>query len=297
MNSNVKTIKVNLFQPLIKTKKIFDRWPLKQGLQVAIAKTLAKGNVRVNRRLLEEEDNYVRIEKKGYHIAHLDEHLTIQKSASDRGILIRRFSTDSFVFTQIFIHDEFEEFISFIGDGRNIKTIIDAGANIGISSVKLQSYYPTAKLISIEPDPGNFKMLEKNIALNKLNAVAIQSAVWSSSTRLYFDRTFRDGREWSVTVTEAPNEGEYLQSISLNEIVDKYRIDRIDILKIDVEGSEKEIFKIDDDTIRFLDITKFIAVEVHEECVTTKEIEDILIKKGFELAKSGEYLIGRNKKL
>ena len=44
------------------------------------------------------------------------------------------------------------------------RAIVDAGANIGLSSIFYANKYPEAKIIAIEPENSNFQMLQKNCA-------------------------------------------------------------------------------------------------------------------------------------
>ena len=67
------------------------------------------------------------------------------------------------------------------------------------------------------------------------------------------------------------------------------------MLKIDIEGSEKQLFKNNNSDVDFLDITKFIAIEIHNELNIKEHIENILKERGFSLSESGEYLIGKNR--
>jgi FkbM family methyltransferase len=45
----------------------------------------------------------------------------------------------------------------------NVRVVVDCGANIGITSLFLAARYPRAKILSIEPHPGNFALLKANV--------------------------------------------------------------------------------------------------------------------------------------
>lgn len=74
------------------------------------------------------------------------------------GVLIRNNPSDHSVFTQIFILEEYN-----IKIDNEIKTIVDCGANIGLSSLFFLSKYPNATLIAIEPEKNNFNLLRRNL--------------------------------------------------------------------------------------------------------------------------------------
>ena len=71
----------------------------------------------------------------------------------------------------------------------------------------------------------------------------------------------------------------------------------MDILKIDIEGSEKQIFTSPVANFNFLKSTKCIAIEIHDEFDCREEICNILTDYGFVLFNQGELTIGINQKL
>src|SRR5262245_48251272 len=46
----------------------------------------------------------------------------------------------------------------------DVRVILDCGANVGITSLFLAERYPRAMILSVEPDPENFALLEANVA-------------------------------------------------------------------------------------------------------------------------------------
>ncbi|MDB5205617.1 MAG: hypothetical protein JWR72_692 [Flavisolibacter sp.] len=279
-----------------KIQPIFQRWSLKQGLQICIARAFNKFDMfNVYEKLNYEDKKYINLLTLGYLLKKKGKYIQIEKEGLKvNKVLLRKQSSDIDVFIQIFVKDEFAGLFSLIDEKQKIKTVIDAGANVGISSVMFDSAFPNISIIAIEPDYDNFSLLSKNLSLNKINSVTEQTGIWNKKARLYFDRSFRDGKEWSITVTETPNRGPFIESLSINDIVDKYDLKTIDLLKIDIEGSEKQVFLDNDCSLDFLNKTRYIAIELHHEVLKENKIEKILFEKGFLLKKSGEYLIGKN---
>ena len=67
------------------------------------------------------------------------------------------------------------------------------------------------------------------------------------------------------------------------------------MLKVDIEGAEKEIFT-DSTKCNFLDITKIIAIEIHDEFGIRDDIYKVLHQYGFLIFEANETTIGINKK-
>ncbi len=279
-------------------KTSYNRYSLSDFSKILIAKVLKRFNTRFCQKLLDEENKYLLLDDNGFTIRKKGKYICLYKNGWDNlCVSLRPYSSDVEVFCQIFIHDEFKELIKLIGVNNKINIIIDAGANIGLSSIKFKTYFPGAMIIPIEPDEENYKVMIKNLKENDINAVPIKAAVWNKPAKLYFNRSFRDGKEWSISVTDIPNKGKSIDAVSINEIVKKNNLRSIDLLKIDIEGSEKQLFKKNDSDVDFLDITKFIAIEIHNEFNIKEHIENLLTEKGFSLSESGEYLIGKNESL
>ena len=83
-------------------------------------------------------------------------------------------TTDVQVFSQIFVGREYR----CLDDIRHAEFIVDCGANVGYSSAYFMSAYEDAHVIAIEPDPGNFDALVRNLQPFGDRVQAIRSAVW-----------------------------------------------------------------------------------------------------------------------
>jgi FkbM family methyltransferase len=219
----------------------------------------------------------------------------IRVTLNGRVYELRLDSSDFKVFHQIVLEGELNMLIGF-GASLNRKDllILDCGANIGLSSLTLKHNFPTAKVISIEPERSNYLQLCKNIAINNLKDVTpLEIGVWHKETILEPDLDFRDGSNWSFALKEGStlsNRGIRVNSIS--NIVAQLGWTRIDILKMDIEGSEFEIFKNLHTWRTIFETVKIISIEIHDEKGSRIEIESILLRSGFTLHKSGELLIG-----
>src|SRR5687767_4838627 len=108
-------------------------------------------------------------------------------------------STDVHVFCQIFIQREYSPF----DDLKDVSLIIDCGANVGYSTAYFLSRFPEAMSIAVEPDPGNFEILRRNLAPYGARAMPIQAGIWSHVCYLGIDETTAGaGQEWGRRVGE-----------------------------------------------------------------------------------------------
>ncbi len=225
------------------------------------------------------------------------ENVFLIKFNSGRYLAMRDFNhSDIMVYNQIFIYEEYKIVFEILDQFKlDLYKIIDAGANVGYTSIYFAGKFPKTRIIAIEPCPQNIKLINKNIKINNLQEIiSFQSAALSSDSSKFFlnSNNFRDHLDWSNTTVEDTN-GE-IRSITINEIVSNENWGHIDLLKIDIEGYEREIFNSKCD-LNFLKITKVIAIEIHDEIASRIEIELILKQNNFLLINSGELTIGINK--
>ena len=162
-----------------------------------------------------------------------------QVKMADQTIYLRTATTDVYVAASCLIS---KEFAGFKCD--NPSVIINAGAHIGIASVWFAQKYPNAKIIAIEPDRDNYEMMRRN-AENYKNVITIHAALWSSrGKRELLDR---QTGTWGYTIADTENvtksTGQMVDCVSIPSLMDEYNFKFIDLLKLDIEGSEKEVLE------------------------------------------------------
>jgi FkbM family methyltransferase len=198
-------------------------------------------------------------------------------------------SSDLDVFEQIFVQEEHRP----LRDVREARLIVDCGAYVGYSGMYLLDAFPDAHLIAVEPDEGNFALLDRNLGCYGERVSLIHSAIWPSKTRLVVSRgEYRDGREWANQVRESlAGEEPSVDAIDIETLLADYPSRSIDILKIDIEGAEAILFASNCES--WLDRVRNIAIELHgPECETA--FFERMSRYEYELSRSGELTICRN---
>jgi FkbM family methyltransferase len=178
-------------------------------------------------------------------------------------------SSDGFAFYQ---HLALKDL--YIFDLGTPKLIIDAGANIGMASLYLLNRYPSVKIVAVEPDPETFELCRKNLAPFSDRVVLVKGAVWSGCGQLTF---VREKVEWNSHVRDTTNliTGQDAPSDAVAEtVVDSFDLPSlialggggpVDLLKVDIEGSEAEVFRANVE--RWLPSIRNIVIELHSpEC-------------------------------
>ena len=215
---------------------------------------------------------------------------TIRPLFVSHPLIVRNDSSDFQVFSQIFIRDEYSCLGTKLKDG----LIIDAGANVGYSSVYFLNKFPQNNVIAIEPDPDNFAMLQRNVAKYGDRIEVINAGVWSHPAELMLEEDqYRDGDAWSKQVRECkPGELPEMKGIDIKSILSASRFERISLLKMDIEGAEAVVFAATD--LQWLDNVDAIAIELHDDSNfgNGTEIFFSAIKdRGYQISRSEELTI------
>ena len=159
------------------------------------------------------------------------------------------------------------EFHSFIGrDIRSGDTVLDLGANRGRYSQKMKDRYG-ATCYAVEASPGIFRDLEAAEVATCFN-IAMHDHVGEISLKL-------SDNELAATVFDTSKESNMgtvtVPCSDLESFVGQAGIDRIDLLKIDIEGAEIPMLKACSDA--FLKTIPQITIEFHDFCGITSGTE------------------------
>lgn len=202
---------------------------------------------------------------------------------------LRGNSVDFAVFNSIFARGEYD-FQTEI----NPEVIIDAGANIGASAVWLHHRFPGARIIAVEPESANFDLLRRNTA-PYLNITCLRGALYGEDTSLSISDTKVDNYAFRVEKTTASDDS--VPGFAVDSLMRMYDIRQIDILKMDIEGAEYDVFIKEPG--KWLSKTRMLIMELHEyfKPGVTDFVLGVLSSNNFEISQKGENTFARNKLL
>ena len=204
------------------------------------------------------------------------------KKTGKDNFYIRPFTTDRYLVNNLlldngeydFIYDKLYDLI------KKSNVIIDAGACIGMFSRMINKICKKSTIIAIEPETNNFNLLVKNTKKYN-NIICKKNGLWNKKCNLIVEES--SSGSWGFTVKESKNDEKYdIEAISMEDIINQYKIDIIDILKLDIEGSEVEVF--DKNCERWLNKVKVCIIEFHERKrpKSSKKIINIMKKNNFD---------------
>jgi len=174
-------------------------------------------------------------------------------------VRLRTHSTDVQTFAQVIGDREYD-----VPDLEDVRTIIDAGANIGLAALFFAERFPAARIIALEPEESNFDLLCRNV-LGRPNVTCLKKALWSESGTV----TIVDPGQgqWGFRTGNAANGKSAervigsVECVTVGDLMQTYGFERINLLKVDIEGAEKEVFE---SAAPWIDRVDAIAIELHD---------------------------------
>jgi FkbM family methyltransferase len=170
--------------------------------------------------------------------------------------------------------------------------VIDCGANIGLTTVLFKNMFPDAKVIAVEPDRENFLMLQKNTS-GYGDVFPLNAGIWSRKTNLEVIDKYGAGSN-GLVVQETDALGG-LPALTIQDIMNDFSLTQIDLLKVDIEGAESELFK--QDASGWLCKTRILLVELHDYKISGSSSNFIkaLSQHSFDIYVTGEVLFCLNR--
>jgi len=170
-------------------------------------------------------------------------------------LYLRSSTLDLFTFQEVFVNNIYD--IKF---PIKPKTIIDAGANIGLASVFFHLKYPDAKIVGIEIDTKNYESILKNTK-HIPDYKVIKKGLFNKNGFFKVLDLYNASNSFQIKEV-AENETFDIESITINQIIKENNWEFVDLLKIDIEGAEKELFESNFEN--WIPKVKIIAVETHD---------------------------------
>jgi FkbM family methyltransferase len=197
-------------------------------------------------------------------------------------------SSDVDVFDQVIMGTEYQTL-----NDLQPRFIIDLGANVGLSSAYFLSTFPQANLLALEPDPSNYELCRYNLMKYGQRAQVLPGAAWSRRTQLALSHSSGDGREWASRVQDRTSRSNdvMVDGWDVKSLIERTGAAVIDLLKIDIERAETEVFANGHDD--WLPSVRNICIELHDQ-----NCRDVffaaLSNYDYQLSRSGELTICRN---
>lgn len=185
-------------------------------------------------------------------------------------LYIRTYSGDYDIFYEVFWEKVYNIPQGFL---KEPQVIIDLGANVGFTSLFYALNYPDALIIGIEPERNNFQQAQINTRSFK-NIMLKNVAISDENKKISLTDS---DLSYNFRISNSTSGIGELEAITVDELIVLYNISRIDLIKIDIEGEEKNILKNNNHWLSKVDN---IIIELHNP-YTSEDLERDLLPYGF----------------
>lgn len=172
-------------------------------------------------------------------------------------VTLRSHTTDSSVNDELLVSGGYDMLLRHLP--RTIRTVIDLGANVGLASRWLLNAFPESRVIAVEPEPGNLEMLRQNSRGHPIDVFGVAIGA-NPREALMFTRSGEHG----FTIADKPRPDDRTTVVSverMEHILASSGSDAVDLLKVDVEGAEAEIFS---DCAAWIHRVDWLMIECHQ---------------------------------
>lgn len=157
------------------------------------------------------------------------------------------------------------------------RSIIDLGANIGLTSLYYGTLFHQVQIVAVEADPQNVALARRNLAT--LAAQVVEAAIAPQSGTI----SFQSSSESNLGHVDACGDLQ-VRAVTMDEVLDLLPGGRADLVKIDIEGGEEELFSTN---CSWLERVEAIIIELHPPVVDVSRIVDRIESAGFRYVPAG----------
>lgn len=167
----------------------------------------------------------------------------------------------------------------------SVSRVLDLGANIGLAALFLSHRFPNAQFACVEPSPDNEGVLRETIALNGIRATIFNAAIGTEAGEAVL-HLGADPTAYSLSPKGPSERTLKVPQVTVEQLLEQLGWAEIDVLKIDIEGYEKVLFR---SNTAWLDRVRFIIGEAHGHVdYGIDEVRHDLEKHGFDVRLQSE---------
>jgi FkbM family methyltransferase len=158
------------------------------------------------------------------------------------------------------------------------RVIVDLGSHIGASIAFFRQRHPAAEIHGFEPDPDSFARLQANVAA--LEGVTIDPRAVAAGAGEAVLNASPNSVASSLLARNGGGRPVAVRTVGLDGILEELGLERIDLLKLDVEGAEWDVLA----NARRLDAVQAIAGELHPKLVPVPPERFFALLEGFDVS-------------
>jgi len=209
-----------------------------------------------------------------------------RSSGTDLSVIRQIFEEQNYTLSGLTLSSKLKNYADWVAVGGASLLVVDLGANIGASPVYLTQLDPRIHVCAVEPESGNFSVLQVNCT--GLPITAVHAAIASEPGTLWISDPGIG--EWGFRVGSSGKSE--IEAITMTHILERFGVSagyRPLICKIDIEGSEAELFSANDS---WIDAFPLIVIELHDWLLpgtsNSRNFLRAISRRNFDVVQRGE---------
>lgn len=215
----------------------------------------------------------------GFRLFGRPKEIIVQPGGIKHSVHLRLRTSDVSLYKDILLSGEYDCGLPHFSP----KTIVDAGANVGMATLYYANKYPDSKIIAVEPELTNYAALVKNVSPYP-NVVPVHAALWNRDGQINLGPTGLDSTPYGKWAYQVREEGTPVRAMTMRTLMTETGISSVELLKMDVEGAEVEVFQNCD----WMDGVEAIVIELHDHMKPGCRAAVSSAARGFEQRDRGE---------
>lgn len=248
---------------------------------------------------LDIENNQMELQSKQFDVSGTKVNIKYRDySVGDKGVLHQIFIAQDYFLNNFQLYPFLMNFYSWLRDSKTTPLIVDAGANIGASSIYFNTFFPDAKIIAIEPEQDNCAIFNENCS--NISAIElIEGAVSDENGHMKLVDPGLSDWSFRCEPVVAPVEN-CIRSYSMSDIIDSNLKRGFSpfIVKIDIEGGEERLFSSNTSWVKKIPL---LIIEIHDWMLpgksNSRNLFKVLSGLNFDIVIKGENLFCFNNDL
>ena len=173
--------------------------------------------------------------------AHSGEYIVDWKSGEQ--VALRAGTSDVLVFRELFLERVYDQPLEALAINPTRPRILDCGANVGFFPVLCARTFRNPSLLCVEPETGNFEAMRENTNDTPAEVKYVRAFLGANRRLGYLEDC--GGGEWAFRLSHNPAggaEADPIPVLDVPSLLECAAWNEVDLLKIDIEGGEAEVF-------------------------------------------------------
>lgn len=179
-----------------------------------------------------------------------------------------------------------ESYLIPVEDLPSVRTVVDLGAHIGLSTLYLSRLFPQARFLCVEPNPSSLPFLKCNLEQNGVAHKILPVGIGKEDAKARKLYAHHCTSQFSLLENPLHGAAQEVKIMTMGSLCEQEGIAEIDLLKVDIEGAEAELLA---DGERWLPRVRAIIMEIHPTRVHVDALVRRFSQLGFRFFKAGEW--------